>query len=266
LFGANQSGSVASLVDRHIQSFVPIGGVAAISYSSQLLMALGILLSFREVFVVPLASEPDRTAKLERLLCGLVLISVPLATLVAYFAPEIVAILFQRGRFDAKAVELTAEVLRINAFGLIIGAVFMPLMRMFQILDRIHLMYVLFLTLAVASGIFGYIFVVVLGLGVSGVALMQTGSSVMSCLAAIWMLAFCDIRPVWSRVAGYLLFAALASAGAIAASALAISGFEAAWTRLIVGGTIYGMVVLAVYLMAREQLRAIAFGTAVRQD
>src|SRR5262245_26936822 len=153
LFGANQSGSVAGLVDRHIQSFVPAGGVAAVNYSAQLISALGGLLSFREVFLVPLAQEVDRTDRLERLLSGLVLVAVPLTGIVVCLAPEIVTVLFQRGRFDAEATAMTTQVLRINALGLTTSALFMPMMRMFQILDRIHLMHLLFLTLALSSAI-----------------------------------------------------------------------------------------------------------------
>ncbi|MGC2823607.1 MAG: lipid II flippase MurJ [Pseudolabrys sp.] len=260
LFGANQSGNFASVVDRHIQSFVPAGGVSAINYSAQLVTALGILLAFREVFVVPLAQELDRTAKLERLLCGLVLISIPLTGVVACLAPEIVTILFQRGRFDATATALTAQAVRINVLGLITGAVFMPLMRMFQILDRIHLMHILFLTLALSSALSGYLFVVALGLGVRGVAIMQVTSSAAMCLTAIWLLARCGIRPAWSRVAGYIVFASLASGAAFVVAAAAISGQENVLVRLIGGGLSYAMIIVVFYFMARPQLRGIAFG------
>jgi putative peptidoglycan lipid II flippase len=261
LFGANQSGSLAGMVDRHIQSFVPAGGVGAINYSAQLVTALGSLLSFREVFLVPLSQELDRTVRLERLLCGLVLIAAPLTGIVVCLAPDIVTILFQRGRFDAEATAMTTQVLRINAFGLTTSALFMPMMRMFQILDRIHLMHVLFLTLALSSAISGYLFVVGLGLGVRGVAIMQVISGSASCVMAGWLLARCGIRPAWRQVAGYFLFASIVSVAAFAVATVAISGQSDPWGRLVVGATVYGLLLFLCYFLARAQLRGIAFGT-----
>ena len=261
LFGANQSGSVAGLVDRHIQSFVPAGGVAAVNYSAQLINALGGLLSFREVFLVPLAQEVDRKVRLERLLSGLVLVAVPLTGIVVCLAPEIVIVLFQRGRFDAEATAMTTQVLRINALGLTTSALFMPMMRMFQILDRIHLMHLLFLTLALSSAISGYLFVVGLGLGVRGVAIMQVISGTAVCILAGCLLVRCGIRPAWRLVAGYFLFASAVSAVAFAASTFAIAGQSDPWARLVIGTTVYGLLVLLCYFPARAQLRGIAFGS-----
>lgn len=260
LFGANQSGSLAGLVDRHIQSFVPAGGVGAINYSAQLIFGLGGLLSFREVFLVPLAKELDRTVRLERLLCGLVLVAAPLTGIVVCLAPEIVTVLFQRGRFDAEATAMTAQVLRINAFGLTTGALFMPMMRMFQILDRIHLMHLLFLTSALSSAISGYLFVVGLSLGVRGVAIMQVTSGVASCVMAGWLLGRCGIRPAWQQVAGYFLFASIVSTAAFAVATLAVSGQSDPWGRIVVGATVYGVLLLLCYFRARARLRGIAFG------
>jgi putative peptidoglycan lipid II flippase len=248
------------MVDRHFQSFVPAGGVGAINYSAQLIMAFGGLLSFREVFLVPLAQELDRTVRLERLLCGLVLVAAPLTGIVVCLAPEIVTVLFQRGRFDAEATAMTAQVLRINAFGLTTGALFMPMMRMFQILDRIHLMHLLFLTLALSSAISGYLFVVGLGLGVRGVAIMQVTSGAASCVMAGWLLGRCGIRPAWRQVAGYFLFASIVSVAAFAVATIAISGQNDPWGRLVVGATVYGLLLLLCYFLARAQLRDIAFG------
>jgi putative peptidoglycan lipid II flippase len=261
LFGANQSGSLTSMVDRHIQSFVPPGGIGAINYSTQLVTALGGLLSFREVFLVPLAQEVDRSARLERLLCGLVLVATPLTGIVVCLAPEIVTVLFQRGRFDAEATAMTTQVLRISALGLTTSALFMPMMRMFQILDRIHLMHLLFLTLALSSAISGYLFVVGLGLGVRGVAIMQVISGTAACIVAGCLLVRCGIRPAWRLVAGYFLFASAVSAVAFTASTFVISGQSDPWARLVIGTTVYGLLLLLCYFPARVQLRGIAFGS-----
>jgi putative peptidoglycan lipid II flippase len=266
LFAANQTGSLAGVVDRHIQSFVPAGGIGAINYAAQLTTALGGIMSFREVFLVPLAQEFDRTAKLERLLCGLVLVAIPLTGVVVCLAPEIVTVLFQRGHFDAAATKLTAQVLRINVFGLVSGAMFLPLLRMFQILNRIYVMHALFLTLALASALFGFLFVIILGLGVRGVAMMQVASSAVGCGVAIWLLARYGVRPAWQRVAGYFLYASLASGSAFAVAMAVLSGQDNVWVRIMVGGASYVCVIAVFYLIAKPKLQGVVFGVASAKD
>jgi putative peptidoglycan lipid II flippase len=262
LFVANQSSHVAGMVDRHIQSFVPAGGVAAINYSAQLTNALASLLTFRDVFAVPLAHSQDRAVRLERLLCGLSLIAAPLAGLVACLAPDIIAILFQRGRFDVHATALTSQALRISAISLVPGALFFPMLRMFQIMDRINFTYLLFLTLAISSAGFGYLFVVWLQLGVQGVALMQVASGPVVCLVAAHLIKRCGIGLAWRRILGHLLFALLASVAAALSAIVAISNLEDVLLRLIAGGAAYGLTVVGIYALAKPQLRGIAFGTA----
>jgi putative peptidoglycan lipid II flippase len=262
LFAANQTSNASAVIDRHIQSFVPAGGVAAINYSAQLTNTLASLLTFRDVFAVPLAHDRDRENKLERLLCGLVLLAAPMAGIVVCFAADMVAIVFQRGRFDMAATELTSQVLRISALGLVTGAIFFPLMRTFQIMDRINLTYVLFVTLAISSAAFGYLFVVALQLGVRGVALMQVASGPIVCFVAARLLRYCGLHLNWRRILGYLLFASITSLVAFLAATEIASGLEQSLARLVAGGATYGVIVAAAYAAAISQLRKIAFGSA----
>lgn len=260
LFLANQTGSLASLTDRHVQSFLVAGGIGAVSYASQIIAGLSTLLTFREIYMVPLTREADRAERLERLVSGLVLVAVPLAGLVVCFAPDIVTALLQRGRFDASASALTTQALRIGAFGLVTGTVFLPLLRMFQILDRIGLTHLLFVSLAAEYAAFGYIFVVALHLEVMGVAMMQLAGSAMSTIVAAGLLWYCGVRPNWGRVLGHFAFATLASGAACTAAVVAVSGFDNAWVRLVIGGAAYSSVTVLCYFLARTQLRGIVFG------
>jgi putative peptidoglycan lipid II flippase len=262
---ANQTGNIATLVDRHVQSFVPAGGVAAINYSSQLISNLASLLLLREAFIVPLAQHDNRADKLERLISGLMFAAAPLAGLIACFAPEIVSVLFERGRFDASATALTAEALRINAMGLLVAPILPPLVRMLQIIDRIHYTHVMFLAMAAASAIFGYLFVLVLELGVRGIALMQLASSVTACAVIAWVIARCGIALRWSRIFRYLVLAGVAAGAALLFATAATWPLENAWPRLMAGGSVYGLVVLGVYFLARSHMRGIIFGTTATQ-
>jgi putative peptidoglycan lipid II flippase len=260
LYLAYQMGSVSGIIDRHIQSFVPPGGVAAINYSSQLVISLGSLLTFLEEFLVPLSQEADRAQRLERLISGVVLLAVPLAGFVACFAYEIVTVLFERGRFDAAATILTSDVLRISALGIVTGAVLMPLLRMFQIVDRIAFTYVMYGWLAVSILMFGYLFVVELGWGVQGVALAQLISSMTTCVLTGYLVSRCGIALRWRRVFGHLVFASAAAAAAYLVAVMATLSFDGVWARLLVGGPSYGVIMLLFYGLARSHLISIMFG------
>lgn len=263
LFFANQSGGLASLVDRHVQSYVPPGGVAAVNYAAQIVNTLATLLAFREIFVVPLAREADRAARLERLLCGLVLVSAPAAAATMCFAPEIVTALLQRGRFDPAAANLTASVLQISALSLVVSAIGLPLFRMFQIVDRIHLTHVMYLAGAASLALFGYLFVGVLGLGVRGVAWMQVSSSVIGLALLAYLVARCGIDLRWERITRYFAFAAAASAAGYAVATLAASPFANVWARLACGGAAFALAVGAFYFPARARLHALAVGAGI---
>jgi peptidoglycan biosynthesis protein MviN/MurJ (putative lipid II flippase) len=259
LYTASQAGSLVGIIDRHIQSFVPGGGIAAVNYSGQVVNGLATVLSLRESFVVPLARERDRAERLERLLCGLVLVAIPLSGIVACFAPDIVTVLFLRGRFDATAASLTAEALRINALVLCTAAMHPPLYRMLQIVDRIHLSYAMFFTWGLSIALFGYLLVIWLQLGVRGIAATHLAGSIATCAVTAWLVARCNVTLRWSRVLGYIVFAAIASAAASLAALAAASPLEHAWGRLLLGGGAYATAILAFYFPARFRLRDIIF-------
>jgi len=262
LFTANQTGTVASLADRHMQSFLVAGGIGAVNYSTQIVASLANLLTFRDIYVVPLTQTADRHQRLERLLTGLLLAAVPLSGVVACLAPDIVHVLLQRGRFDATATELTAGALRIGAFSFIPAAVTTPLFRMFQIMDRIHYSHIVYLTVAISTLVFGYLFVIMLGWGVQGVALMQLVGSVLTAIVTAYLVDHCGIKLRWRPILRWFALAALVGAVAYFAAAAAISELDNAWLRLAIGGTAYSLVVLFCYFCVRAQLRDIVFGLA----
>jgi putative peptidoglycan lipid II flippase len=266
LYLANQSGGVSALVDRNVQSFVPAGGIAAINYSAQLVNGILTLLNFREIFIVPLAQQSGRADRLERLVSGLILLAAPVSGVVICFGPEIVKVLFERGRFDAAATALTSTVLQINALSLVTGAIMTPLARMFQIVDRIQFTHVMYLTMAVSLAIFGYLFVGVLDLGVRGVAWMQVASSTVGAIVTAYLVSRCSLHLRWWRVASYLAFALVVSAVAYPVATLAASPFTNAWARLFCGGAAYGLMVAGFYIFVRSHLHGILFGVAATKS
>ncbi len=254
LYLANQTGNVPSIADRHFQSLINPGGIAAIGYASQLLMGVASLIGMREIFIVPLAETERRNERIERLVVGMLLLSVPLAGAIACFAPEIVRVLFERGRFDAAAAELTAGVLRILAVTLVVGAVTTPLLRMLQIVRRIHLMYVYYLGFALFTLAAGFILISGLHLGAQGIAWMNLGAGVPSVAVLAALAARCGIVLRWWRIGGYMLFAAAVTAAAAAASLAAAASFTEAVPRLLVGGAAYAAMAAVLYLLAWRRL------------
>lgn len=258
LYLANQTASAASVVDRHFQSLVPAGGIAAVNYSTQIVNGLMGLLTFREIYVVSLSEIERRSDKLERLIVGLLILSMPLAAFTATMAPEIVQTLFERGRFNADATLVTASILRIAAFGIIPLAISNPILRTLQIVDRIALMHVVYLSNVLFLILFGILFVGYLGLGVQGLAWMLLLNGIGSCCVAAFLLSRCGIGLRWTRIIRYLLFLAAASGVAAISARVVVSPFDHAWSRLIASVLAYGLVIGSMYFLIRSRLRIIS--------
>ena len=247
LYLANQTGTVRNVIDRHFQSLIPAGGIAALGYASQLLMGLSSIIGMREIFVVPISESHRRSERVERLILGLLLLSVPLAGAVACFTPEIVTVLFQHGHFDEVAADQTARVLRILSLTLVTGAVATPLMRVLQIVRRIRLLHVQYLAAAGLALAFGAVFVQVLGLGAEGIAWMNLATSLPGCWLLVHLARKCGVMLSWRPIGVCFAFAVVAAGIAATAALAAASPWTNAWMRLLVGGPVYAGLVAALY-------------------
>jgi peptidoglycan biosynthesis protein MviN/MurJ (putative lipid II flippase) len=216
------------------------------------------LLTFREIYVVSLSEIERRDEKLERLIIGLLMVAVPLAGFVAIMAREIVEILFQRGHFDGAATALTTSILQIAAFGLIPAAVTNPLARMLQIVDRVGLIHVIYLSNVIFLGAFGYLFIGLWGLGVQGLAWMLLLNGIGGCAVASILVTRCGISLRWMRIGRYLLFISGASGLAILTAMAAAFPLNQSWSRLAVGAPSYWVVIGAMYLLIRDRLKTIS--------
>lgn len=293
LFFANQTAGLAALVDRHMQSFLAAGGVGAVNYSTQITASLSTALTFREVYTVPLTYQSDRALRVERLLCGLILLSVPFAGAVSCFSTDIVRILLEHGQFDSAATAMTASALSIVAFTLITSSILAPMVRVLQIVDRIHYMHITYAAWAVSLAIFGYLFVLTLGWGVTGIAVMQLVGSIVATVVACCMVRVSGLRLRWISIIGWLVVAGggtfvayLAGRAAMfyvmATSASEVPGvggirlsktwfnlswlstisLHEIWLPLFAGIAAYGAVIIVFYFVIRGKLRGVLFGTS----
>jgi putative peptidoglycan lipid II flippase len=253
---ANQLGTVNGLTDRYFQSFLAPGGISAFGYASQIVNNLSSLLTFREIYVVPLATETGRSERVERVLKGIVLITVPVSAFVVFFSRPIIEVLFQRGQFDVNAVALTSRVLTIIAIGLVASSVLAPLQRIFQITNRVFLTHAFYASWLVGIAVFQYLFVFVLKWDIEGYAI---GSCLTSFLLVAWvavLVGYCGVVIAWRSVLLYMLYAA---GLAMCAAYLALLGSApyAGLTKLLVAGLLYGFVIAAGYLVIQRRIRAI---------
>jgi putative peptidoglycan lipid II flippase len=249
-------GSLSGLVDRYFRSFLMGGGISALGYGGLIVNSLSSLMTFREIYVVPLATELGRSERLARMLSAIVLISVPFTCFAIAFAEPIVQVLFERGRFSPADTMLTAVVLKIMAVSLLSSSLLAPMERLFQILGRIAYSHLRSLASLVGTATLQYLLVFRFGLDVYGIAWATLGNSVVLTVFVAFLVHRCGIVIDWRAV---LRNAALAAAIALAALAISI-GIAPRDKRLIslfVGGGLYWTVVATAYFVMRDRLRRI---------
>jgi peptidoglycan biosynthesis protein MviN/MurJ (putative lipid II flippase) len=250
---AIQIGNAAGLADRYYQSYILPGGISALGYSGLIVNSLASLLTFREIYVVPLASETGRNAKLDRILQGLVLLSIPCMGFLVIHAEAIIGVLFQRGSFTSDDTAVTAALLRIHALSIMPSTVIPPLERMFQILDRIVLVQVRYVATLIGTIAFAYLFVFHLGMDARGIAWAWLCNSAAILVVVVVLLHRCGIMLQWGDILASALFSAgiTAIAGVVSFAAAATATGLAA---LALGTIGYGAVIAVGYLVIRRRL------------
>ena len=253
---ANQMGSLSGLVDRYFQSFLMAGGISALGYVGQIVNSLSSLMTFREIYVVPLASEAGRSERLARMMSGIAFISVPCTAFVIAFAEPMVQVLFERGKFTAVDTTITAAVLQIMAASLLFSSLLAPMVRLFQILNRIAYSHLLYLASLVGTAVLQYLLVFRFGLDVYGIAWATVGNSAALTLFVALLVRHLGIVLDWQVVLRNAALAALIALAALAVSK-GISLRSQGVIELIVGGGAYWAVVALGYFAMRDRLRRI---------
>jgi len=253
---ATQVGTATGLADRYFQSFLMPGGISALGYVGLIVNNLSSLMTFREIYVVPLASEVGREQKLERMLKGLVLISIPCTVFLVVYAGPVVSVLFQRGKFTPEAAAVAASILRIQSLGLLISTILAPLERMFQILDRLRFVQFRYLIAFVATLVFQSFFVFYLAMDVQGIAWGWLCNAILILCVVIVMVRHCGVVIRWRGILGNGVFAALTAGLAMGISWPIASRFSGLG-ELIMASALYGFVVASSYFAARARLQLI---------
>jgi putative peptidoglycan lipid II flippase len=252
----NQVATLGLLADRFLASYLPSGAIAAGSYASLITGQVSALLGFREAFMVPLSEERDRAGKLERMICGLLMLAIPIAAFICFRSEAILSVLLERGRFDRGAVALASEMLTIQALAIPAAVILLPMYRVLQILGRMRFAGYLLLAGAAMTLALGSLLMFGQGMGLSGYLLANLIVSHATLLIAVTQLWIAGVRPSFLRAPGLALYAILASA-----AGLWLAGQwapdAARWLMLLKDGVIFSLVYGAFCLAILPRLRRI---------
>lgn len=159
------------LVDRVVGSYLPAGSISSLYYGLFLATAIPSLLAVENIIITPMAEASDKSDMFSRIFKGIVLIYVPVAVFVCQNAERIVSILFERGVFQAKSVQMTAAALSIYVLALPVWGIWGIIVRIHQIMEKFKVLIltsfgVLFVYIVMAYG-----FSLTMGLGLRGLPL-----------------------------------------------------------------------------------------------
>ena len=260
LFGTNQIGSISSIVEKFLQSFIQAGGISALAYSQQITTAASGFLGFREMFVVPLSSTVGRTKKLERLLIGLIVITIPIMAFLFYHTREIMTILFQRGKFDAYALDITSSVFSIYILALLPSVAGLPLFRMFQVIDRIRYTSIVYAFAIINFAVIGGGLIFLLKMGAQGIALTVVINSYLSSIISLILLRRGGIDLDGRRVFKYAGYVGMSSMVMIGITNMLPDMSLSAFVKLFIHGCIYMVLIIVAYLPIRKKIINIVNG------
>lgn len=206
-----------TLVDRTFASFLPSGGVSALSYGLLIVMIPPSVFMMENIFVTPLSETEEKGELMRRIVGGVLIIAVPIAVFTAVHADLIVRVAFERGVFTADATRLTGDAL--TWLGISIPAFFLwPLCyRLFQILGRLRSISMAAFCAVLLNGALNYLFMR-LGMGIKGLALATSLANYALVAGAVLLFRREGIHIATNRIFAVLLISIGVAAAALGAS------------------------------------------------
>ncbi len=246
-------------VERYVGSGLPPGTISHLNYAqkvAQLPMLVALLVctvTFPTLARTVAAGQAEqarlRLASDLRTVTALILVA---AAYLLAFAPTVVGILLQHGRFSPSDTAATASIVRVYALGLLGQALVGVLCRPFFTGDRPGW----YPALAMAAGLALTTVVAVAGAPAFGVTAIAAGNAIGISATAVLLLAGLGRQSVavsLPAIGGAT--ARLAACAAVAAVAGWLTGAVLSGTPSIVEGTVGGVVVLAVFAAGARHVR-----------
>lgn len=180
--------TASSVIERNFQSNLPVGGISALGYASQLTSSISAVLNFKQIYVVPLSKAEGREEKFHRLLVGLFYLTIPIAVVNYVLAKDIISLVYGGGSFDAESVSQTSVAYAVLSFSIVSSAVNVPVLRMYQIVDIVHKTILVSVLSITSTALQLYLFVIYLDLALYGYALAITVNSLLMLLISMRIL------------------------------------------------------------------------------
>jgi putative peptidoglycan lipid II flippase len=242
------------LVDRAFASFLPTGGVSALSYAMLIAMIPSSILIMENVFITPLAEADDKEQMMKHILYGIILMSVPVAIFTMAYSKHIVKVALERGVFTAASTGMTADALWY--FAIAIPAFFLnPITyRLFQILGRLRGISIVGIFSVISNAGLNYLFLE-MGFGIIGLALATTISNYIGICGYFLLLKRLGFRLLAKEVFPVILISMI-SGGLSCAMTFIVPVDPGTVSGLITIGTMFMFAVLLVYfLTSNEEIR-----------
>ncbi len=242
------------LVDRAFASYLPTGAVSALSYGLLIVLIPSSILMMENIFITPLSEDVDRGTLMGRILCGILVISVPVAVFTCAYSDLIVQAGLERGVFTRSSTAMTAEALSFLAPAIPAFLLWPICYRLFQVVEKLRS-----IGIVTGAGILVHVslnFVFMrLGLGIKGLALATTIASYAVVAGAALLMRKSDITFLSRKAFNVLLIAIVVSGLSFGISRAIPLPAEGA-ALLLSRGAFFVVLVSALYLcIPNEEIR-----------
>lgn len=241
-------GQLYMAVDRFFASYLDTGGISALSYGFVIIGIPVSVLMLENIFITPLAEAERKDEMMGRIVSGILIISIPMAAFLSYYAFDIVKFAFERGVFTTASTQMTSEALRILAL-YIPGLFLNPMLyRLLQVTDNLKgVVKYGFLSVAMNIGL-NFLFLR-LGMGLGGLALATILSGYFVLLVNFLIVRGKGLRILSVDMPGVVATSLAASAISIGATILLNKHLLSLPFGIILVFAIYSAILLAAYFV-----------------
>jgi putative peptidoglycan lipid II flippase len=191
------------VVDRVFASFLPTGGISALSYGLLIAQIPSSILMIENIFITPLSESSKKEKLMNDTFVGVLIITIPVVFFVAAYAGPIIRTMLERGAFTPDSTKMTADALTFISFAIPIFFLWPVLYRLFQILEKLKAIAAISVAALLLNAALNALFLK-MDLGVKGLALATSISNYVLAGGAIVLLRRNRILVFDSKVQGVL--------------------------------------------------------------
>jgi putative peptidoglycan lipid II flippase len=234
------------MVDRYFASYLPSGNMSGLSLASQIVFLITGLFSLPGIFITPLSEGHDRKSILQRAIIGVLFLSIPISVFVHHNAKEIIRMLFERGIFDAKATQITANALAVYIIGLPAFFLWPILYRLFQILETMKTIALVAILAVAINAILNYLFLFKLRYGLQGIAMATVLAYYYLVIASVYICRAHSIKVNYMLLSKYT-FVSISGSIIIYYGIELLGIFNNLWIEVLFKGVVFVLIIGAYY-------------------